>query len=106
MTDTAQTTDTPEPGGEWVRLEIFGHRCHYGLLTEIERFGAKLARIDEFRVGEDRPFRTLVYSGGAIFSVLPVTEKTAREQAGFYVPPAVLSLPSSDDEDCDDEQPF
>ena len=100
QTTTDQTNDAP--AGDWVMLEIFGHRRHFGLLTEIERFGAKFARIDEYLPDEDQPFRTHVYSGGAIFSVTPVTENTARNQSGFYAPPAITALPSLDD----DDEPF
>lgn len=99
---TDQTLDADQPAGEWVLLEIFGHRRHFGFLTEIGRFGSKLARIDEYRPGEDTPAATHYYGGGAIFSVTPVTEETARAQSGFYAQPACLALPSLDD----DDEPF
>ncbi len=88
--------------GEWVLLEIFGHRRHFGLLTEIERFGSKLARMDEYRPGEDQPANTHYYGGAAIFSITPITEDSARRQTAYFTPPAVQSLPAPDDE----EQPF
>ncbi len=83
-----------QPRGEWVMLEIFGHRRHWGLLTEIERFGTKLARIDEFVPDTADPVATHFYGGGSIFSVTPVTEETARKQVAWQHPrPAVQSLP-------------
>jgi hypothetical protein len=31
---------------EWMLVEIFGHRTHWGRGIEVERFGAKMLRID------------------------------------------------------------
>ena len=100
--------------GDWVYLEVMGHRSHYGLLSEFERFGAKMARIDVFRTGENDPCATHFYGGSAIFSITPMKEESCRKQADYYSPrPAVQSLPApSDDEapdfsdDDDDEVPF
>lgn len=102
-------TDQTTPPGEWVLLEIFGHRQHWGYLTEVERFGSKLARIDEFRPGEDAPRTTHYYGGGSIFSITPVTEETARKRIAYErLAPAVQSLlpPADMDtyDDDDDEQ--
>lgn len=93
-TKGAAAMAAPDPG-EWVLLEVFGHRRHWGLLTEVERFGAKLARIDEFLPDGEAPVATHFYAGGAIFSVTPVTEETARARASWnHPPPAVQSLPA------------
>ncbi|TIR88700.1 MAG: hypothetical protein E5X19_22515, partial [Mesorhizobium sp.] len=36
----------PEQPFEWMMVEIFGHRSHWGRGIEVERFGAKMLRID------------------------------------------------------------
>lgn len=92
-------TATTNATGEWVLLEVFGHRQHWGLLTEVERFGAKLARIDEFPPDATEPTATHFYGGAAIFSITPVTEASARQQVGYYRPAAVQSLPPPEEPD-------
>jgi hypothetical protein len=39
--------DTPDDGWEWALVEIMGFRKHVGRIREVERFGAKLMRLDE-----------------------------------------------------------
>lgn len=94
--------------GEWVRFEVFGHRCHYGRLTEVERFGAKLARIEVYCV-DGHFMAELTYSGAAIFSLSPVLEEVARKQTGTHgcthashrvVAPPALDAPMDPDEIC------
>lgn len=100
-----ETSPAIPPAGEWVFLEVMGHRSHYGLLTEIERFGAKMSRIDVFGVGATEPEATHFYGGPAIFSITPTTEETCRQQTDRWKPrPAtVKSLPPPDDDDRDDD---
>ena len=75
------------PQSAWACAEIFGHRKHYGRISEVERFGAKMLRIDvplapaAPLLGEDEKFESFVYGGGAIFSLTPMTEEAARKWA-------------------------
>ena len=70
--------------GEWVFLEILGHRSHYGLLTEVDRFGLKFARIEIFATGDAAPRDVRAYGGASIFSITPVSEEMCRERSTPY----------------------
>lgn len=60
----------PEEGWEWARVEIFGHRTHFGRAREEERFGAKMLRIDVPNQGNpaEHGWTTVYYGGSSIFS--------------------------------------
>lgn len=104
-TDT-NTATNDMPQGDWVLLEVFGHRRHWGLISEIERFGTKMARIDEYRPGEAEPVRTHFYGGASIFSITSITEEMARRRIAHYDPPAVQTLaPPDEAADLDDDRP-
>lgn len=66
----------PAPPGEWTVCELMGHRKRAGLVTEVQRFGATLMRIDIYLDG-DKPERTEFYSGSAIFALHPCTKEFA-----------------------------
>ena len=67
-------------GFEWAVVEIFGHRRHAGRACEVERFGAKMLRIDIPTIGinqaEGQPpeiggvesWTTHFYGGSSLFS--------------------------------------
>lgn len=96
-----------ERTGEWVFLEVMGHRCHYGLLSEVERFGSKLARIDVFATGDAEPRETHLYGGPAIFSITPATEEVCRKQSDPYeYRTARLTYEQPTDDDAAEEEPF
>ena len=72
----------------WALVEIFGHRKHYGRVSEVEKFGTKMLRIDVPAPPNAQPtpdgaevFETFFYGGGSIFSVTPMTEEAARKWA-------------------------
>lgn len=74
----------------WAKIEIMGHRTHYGRVTEVERFGTKMMRVDvplpaeKVVDGEGQPeerFATFYYGGGSLFSFTPMTEEAARAWA-------------------------
>lgn len=76
----------PPPDDIWACVEIFGHRKHYGRVTEVERFGTKMLRVDvptgtPAPLLETETFDTFMYGGGAIFSLTPMTEEAARKWA-------------------------
>ena len=109
---------TPADGGPtpsiWACVEIFGHRKHYGRISEVERFGTKMLRVDVPTavaaplLGETETFETFLYGGGSIFSLTPMTEEAARKWAAHdrprpYSPLTRLPPPEYDD---DDEREF
>lgn len=71
----------------WACVEIFGHRRHYGRISEVEKFGTKMLRVDVPAaegaplLGHDEQFETFLYGGGSIFSMTPMTEEAARKWA-------------------------
>lgn len=69
------TTDQAVPAAVWAVLEIFGHRRHTGLLSEVERFGIRMVRID-VPIGD--AFETHEYAPSAVFSLSYCTEEFAR----------------------------
>jgi hypothetical protein len=109
--DDATPAADPPGARQWACVEIFGHRKHYGRISEVEKFGAKFLRVDVPSeaaaplLGEAERFETFVYGGGAIFSVTPMTEDAARQWAVYERPERESALrrlppPSSwDDED-------
>jgi|SRR5579863_194053 len=103
----------------WALVEIFGHRRHYGRVSEVERFGTKMMRVDVPEkppaplLGEpDEIFRTFFYGGGSIFSITPLTEEAARkaavEMSRDYRPLRIGYDGDDDDrdEDRDVDKPF
>lgn len=110
--------ETPSPAEAWACVEIFGHRKHYGRVSEVEKFGTKMLRVDvpQGQSADDK-FDTFYYGGGSIFSLTPMTEEAARKWAEYYapkparpldlLPPASESIePPSHDEDFHDEPEF
>lgn len=71
----------------WACVEVFGHRRHYGRISEVEKFGTKMLRVDVPAateaplLGEGERFDTFLYGGGSIFSLTPMTEESARKWA-------------------------
>lgn len=92
----------------WACVEIFGHRRHYGRISEVERFGAKMIRID-VPSAEPATFDTFFYGGAAIFSVTPCTEESARSWAERMRPKPYMprrELPPPEDDERDEEAEF
>lgn len=101
---------------EWGILELLGHRRLGGRVTEVEKFGTKMARIDipDMRDGaaSDATVATQYYGPAAIYGFHPCTEEVARAEARYNQPRpvALLSPPPSrvpdygpDDEDDTDD---
>ena len=105
MAEPVETPAVDPVPDRWVCLEVFGHRQHYGRLTEVEQFGAKFARI-EVTCANGHPWLAPTYAGAAIFSVtdLPGGEAAARKRTGSYgcptCPKAALP-PWSEEQDHD-----
>jgi hypothetical protein len=83
----------------WALVEVFGHRKHYGRVTEVEKFGTKMLRVD-VPGATDGEFETFFYGGGSIFGMTPMTEAAARKWAAYDRPQRVRpldALPPPDD---------
>lgn len=79
--DLLPETAPAKPPGEWMRLELLGHRTRYGLVTEVERFGVKMARLDIFRTGDTAPCLTEFYAANAFYGIGSTSEERARDWA-------------------------
>lgn len=112
-------TEAVQPQEEWAIVEIMGHLRRAGRISEIERFGAKLLRVD---VPAGDTFVSEFFSGSAIYRLRYATEDVARaiaEQIGDPRPAMPMTYrtlpppgpPDHDDDDPtsafdDDERPF
>ncbi|MBW7968165.1 hypothetical protein [Bradyrhizobium sp. BR 10289] len=73
-----------EPVWEFAIVEVFGHRRHVGRASEVERFGAKMIRIDVPKLGPaegEITWSSHFYGGGSLFSYTPTDEKTVMNYA-------------------------
>jgi hypothetical protein len=89
-----------DDGWEWALLEICGFRKHAGRCREVERFGAKLLRIDVPTVKtnasgqlEATAWETHFYSGQSMFSYTPTTEAVVLQANKRYEPPSLYLRP-------------
>jgi hypothetical protein len=64
----------------WAIIELMGHVRMAGRVSEVERFGQKMGRID---IPGLHPaiFRTVYFGGGSVYRESPVTEEMARAVA-------------------------
>lgn len=110
----ADGTHTAEAEGfEWMLVEIFGHRTHWGRGKEVERFGSKMLRIDVPQVEWSEPtvekptpepvvtgWVTHFYGGASIFSNTLTDEATAiRRNAPYSRPSRFLPPPEPEEAD-------
>ena len=63
----------------WAIVELMGHVKIAGRLTEEERFGAKMGRLDIPLSEGD--FVTQYFGGGSVYRITAVTEEVARRVA-------------------------
>jgi hypothetical protein len=107
----------------WAILEIMGHRQVAGYVTDVELFGAKMARIDIPEIPasaaseSENGFRypalpgvpafTQYYGGSSVFCMTPTTEAVARAAAvrlrqappaNFDPTPSARQLPGVEDD--------
>jgi hypothetical protein len=92
--------------GYWAIIDLFGHTRIAGRVTEVERYGSVMGRID---IPEGEGFRTEFFGGGSVYRERPCSEEAARA-AAIELQPApiktwnVPQLPShdyDDDDSCD-----
>lgn len=61
-----------EAAPEYAVVELMGHVRHVGRLTEVDRFGSKMGRIDIPKGGKfEDGFTSVFFSGSAIYRVTP-----------------------------------
>ena len=71
----------------WARVELMGHLTLAGRLTEEERFGSKLGRVDIPQ--EDGTFCTQYFGGASVYRITVISEAVARHLAKTQVAPPV-----------------
>lgn len=69
---------------QWAIVELMGHRKLVGRVSEVERYGSKMPRIDVPLPGGE--FATQFYGGSAVYCESPTTEEVARAYAERYAP--------------------
>lgn len=108
-TATAQPeAAAPEQSWEWAIVEVFGHRRHVGRAQEVEKFGAKMLRIDVPKLGPGEgevAWSTHLYGGSSIFSYTTTDEKTVMNYAE-RVRAAPAAIPYRDHGSTADDEPF
>jgi hypothetical protein len=62
----------------WAIVELMGHVRLAGRLTEEEKFGSKMGRLD---IPQDDDFVTQFFGGGSVYRITVVTEAVARQAA-------------------------
>jgi hypothetical protein len=72
----------------WAIVELMGHVKHAGRLTEEERFGAKMGRID---IPYEDTFRTVYFTAASVYRLTVVTEEIARAVARTNQPRPVYA---------------
>jgi hypothetical protein len=79
----------------WAVLELMGHVRMAGRVTEEERFGCKMGRID-VPIGDG--FTTVYFGGSSVYRMTPTTEELARAVARGSQPEPVhrWELPKPD----------
>lgn len=114
MPDTTEAHAAPMPAGDYVIVEILGHRTLIGRIEEVERFGTKMLSIEPIFNGALLP--AVLHGGGSIYAMTPCTAEVAFARAPTHrwqlpgsvaatLPPEALPAPaeqqplSSDDWD-------
>lgn len=78
-----QPAEQPQP--EYAIVELMGHVRHVGRLTEVERFGTKMGRIDVPKNGKfEDGFVSVFFSGGSIYRVTPCDLPTVERMNKTY----------------------
>jgi hypothetical protein len=102
---TAQTEQQPAPTieeqpPEYAIVEIMGHRKHAGRIYDVERFGAKMVRIDVPTEGDfAKGYTTHFYSGPSIFSITPTDLATVLKMNKPWEPARLSRWRDEDDPD-------
>lgn len=93
----APATDAPSSEPRWALIEIFGHRRHWGRVSEKDLAGARMLRVDVPVDGDPaKGWTTHLYGAAAIFSLSFVDEATVLENNRPWQP-FVLMVPDRSD---------
>lgn len=86
----------------WALLELMGHRRLYGLVEEVDLFGAKMCRIDTLLAHDaPEPGPTQIYGAPAIYCITPMSEDEVRER----MRPRYGQRALEHDDEPDDDEP-
>ena len=72
----------------WAIVELLGHVRLAGKLTEEDRFGGKLGRLD---IPNKDGFTTVFFGGGSVYKITAVSQEAARAAAAQNQPEPVHS---------------
>lgn len=78
-----------EPQESWAIVELMGHVTMAGRLSEEERFGSKMGRVDV--PTNDGGFTTVYFGGSSVYRITPVSEAIARVKARSHQPHPIYS---------------
>jgi hypothetical protein len=69
------------PGAIWAKVELLGHRVHYGAVAEATIYGATMLRVEvpTIEFGKMVSFETIYYGAAALYSVRKVTSEQVIE---------------------------
>lgn len=99
MAEEEVVTPAEEATHEYAIVEIYGHRRHAGRILEVEKFGAKMLRIDIPKDGNfESGYTTMFYGGGSVFSMSPCDLETVKRANKSYMPAATLTRQDFDDD--------
>lgn len=68
-------------------VELMGHVKHAGRITEEEKFGVKMGRVDV--PNDANGFTTIFFGGASIYRITVVSEEVARQVARQFKPEPV-----------------
>lgn len=74
-----------DDGETWAVVELMGHVKLAGRLSEVERFGSKMGRLD---IPAGDGFVTQFFGGGSVYRITVVAEDVARHIAARGSSPA------------------
>jgi hypothetical protein len=86
MTTKPATAERTEQADQWAIVELMGHVRLAGRLTEEEKFGAKMGRLD---IPLNEGFITQYFGGGSVYRITFVSEDVARHVAKQEAPAPV-----------------
>ncbi len=98
----------------WAVVHLMGHARYAGKLTEEEKFGCKLGRVDT--PNDDGTFTTVYFGGSSVYKIEVVTEAVARTVGRLATPqpvspwdfpkqlPVAASVPICADCGCDQDE--
>ena len=100
--DQGNATDAAEDAPEYAIVELMGHVRHVGRVTEVERFGTKMGRVDVPKDGDfAKGFTTHFFSGASLYRFTPCDLASVLRANRPYQPASALTY--REPEEPDDE---